>query len=418
MARLSIQLKNTQQKTYHFTLGALTTTFFLWGFIASFNDILIPHLKSVFDLNYSQAMLIQFCFFIAYFFVSLPAGRIVKRIGYKNGVVTGLVIAGFGCLLFYPAAEIELYPLFLLALFVLASGITFLQVSANPYVTTLGTTHTAASRLTLMQGFNSLGTTVGPIVGSLLILSAVLTDDPIIQEQQTQASSVQLPYLFISALLFILAFTFKKLSLQEKPLVPIKDVPATIVSGQQKLMLHTYLASVGIFAYVGAEIAIASLLISYLSEPYILNISHSSAALYLAYYFGGSMLGRFFGAYIMRRVVVQKLLAFNAIMAITLIVISISFSGTLSMVSILAVGLSNSIMFPAIFSLGVKDLGEATSQGSGILCLGIVGGAFIPMLQATFADNYGLQLSFLVPICCYIYILYFGLIGANIRIKR
>jgi len=408
MSHQLVPNKNSDDHLYFFTLSILTTTFFTWGFLASFNDILIPHLKNIFNLSYSKAMLIQFCFFIAYFFVSIPAGKIVKRIGYKNGIVTGLIIAACGCLCFYPAAEFELYFLFLLALFILASGITFLQVSANPYATTIGKPATASSRLTLMQGFNSLGTTTGPIVGSIVIFTSLD------MSQSADASVVQLPYLTLSFVLFCLALIFKRLKLKEMRSDTI-NLEKIIRENRQKIPPHTYYAVLGIFCYVGAEITIASLLISYLAEPFILDVSHSVAARYLSIYFAGAMIGRFFGAYIMRYVQPHLMLIINALLAIMLIATSISFSGQISAMTMLAVGICNSIMFPTIFSLGLKGLKSSTSQGSGLLCLGIVGGGIIPLIQGMFADKYGLQLSFIVPLCCYIYIGYFAILCKKLQ---
>ena len=412
-----------------YTLIILTSLFFMWGFVACLNDILIPHLKSVFDLNYTQAMLVQFCFFSAYFVVSIPAGNVVKKVGYKYGIVTGLCIAGTGCLTFYPAATTQSYPLFLLALFVLASGITFLQVSANPYVTLLGAAKTASSRLTLTQAFNSLGTTIAPFIGGAFILAAVsigvediaqlsIAEQAVIKAEQ--ASSVKGPYLVVAGILFLLAIIFVLLKLPDLH----KNSDTKSASSMSSSMLsvlktpHLMLGAVGIFVYVGAEVAIGSLIINFLNQSNIANISTIEAANYVPYYWGGAMLGRFIGAFLMRYIAANIMLTTNALFAVLLIAIAVFGDGQIAMWAILLVGLCNSIMFPTIFSLGVQDLGDSTSQGSGILCLAIAGGAIIPMIQAMFSDIIGIQMAFLVPLLCYVYIIFYGVSGSKIRMTK
>ena len=395
-----------QQKNYNFALTSLTSLFFMWGFITCLNDILIPHLKAVFDLNYTQSMLIQFCFFGAYFLVSLPSGSLVKKIGYQKGIVIGLVIAALGCLLFYPAASSHSYPLFLGALFVLASGITLLQVSANPYVTLLGPESTASSRLTMTQAFNSLGTTIAPYFGAILILGEATE-----LASSTSAESVQMPYLFLTAMLLLLAAIFAFIKL---PNMAQEDTEQTRdIEGSAWQYRHLVLGAIGIFVYVGAEVSIGSFLVNFIAEPSIAGLPESDAAKYLTYYWGGAMVGRFIGAAVMQKVAAGKVLAFNAVSACVLIGIAIMTSGHLAMWAILLVGLCNSIMFPTIFSLSIAQLGKHTSQGSGILCLAIVGGAIVPVIQGLLADAIGIQLAFILPIFCYIYIAYFGLKGAS-----
>lgn len=394
-----------------FALIALTSLFFMWGFITCLNDILIPHLKSVFDLNYTQAMLIQFCFFGAYFLISLPAGALVKRIGYKMGIVTGLAIASIGALLFYPAASLLKYPLFLGALFVLAAGITILQVSANPYVTALGDPKTASSRLNLTQAFNSLGTTVAPFIGAFFILSAATVGVDQILDTQAQADTVKFPYLVLAAILALLALIFSQLNLPaitEHNSAEDTHTDAGSVWSQP----HLVLGALGIFLYVGAEVAIGSFLVNFLGQDNIAAMEETEAAHYIAYYWGGAMVGRFIGAAVMRYVRPGRLLAFNAVCAIVLISAAILGSGSLAMWAILLVGLCNSIMFPTIFSLAINQLGSNTSQGSGIVCLAIVGGALVPLLQGVLADTIGIQQAFVVPLLCYFYIAYYGLKGS------
>ncbi|MCG7532409.1 L-fucose:H+ symporter permease [Psychrobium sp. MM17-31] len=399
---------------YGFALVSLTSLFFMWGFITCLNDILIPHLQSVFSLTHFQAMLIQFCFFGAYFIVSIPAGILVKRIGYKGGIVTGLIIAAIGCLLFYPAASMQEYAVFLGALFVLASGITILQVAANPYVTALGPEKTAASRLNLTQALNSFGTTIAPWFGSLLILSAVAHDVSSMTDAQrlAQAESVQMPYILLASMLLILAAIFSQLKL---PVIDaIEDTSGEVTDDSAWNHRHLVLGAVGIFMYVGAEVAIGSFLVNFFGLENIAGLNHADAAKYLTYFWGGAMVGRFIGAAVMQKLAAGKVLAFNAGAAVLLLVITIIAEGQLAMYAVLLIGLCNSIMFPTIFSLGVAGLGKVTSQGSGILCLAIVGGALIPPLQGLMADAVGIQLSFALPLICYIYIAYYGLIGSKV----
>lgn len=396
-------------RNYTFALTSLTSLFFMWGLITSLNDVLIPRLKAVFSLSYTEAMMIQFCFFFAYFVVSLPAGSLVKKIGYKSGIVVGLIIAGIGCAGFYPAAEFQSYNFFLAALFVLASGITILQVSANPYVTVLGAPETASSRLTMTQAFNSLGTTIGPWIGGILILSAATGG---VEDAAAGASSVQMPYLGLAAALVFMAAIFSVLKL---PHVDVEDDSGD-VGGDDGMSAWSYshlvLGAVAIFVYVGAEVSIGSFLINFLAEESIAGLEEHDAAKYVSFYWGGAMVGRFIGAIAMQKISAGKALAFNAVMASVLVVLTVVSSGAVAMWSILFVGLFNSIMFPTIFSLGVTGLGRHTSQGSGILCLAIVGGALIPLLQGLLADTYGVQNAFALAVVCYLYIAYYGLKGS------
>jgi len=395
-----------------FALVSLTSLFFMWGFITCLNDILIPYLRGAFDLSYTQAMLVQFCFFGAYFIVSLPAGNLVGKIGFKKGIVTGLSVASFGCFLFYPASLLEVYSLFLLALFVLASGITILQVSANPYVSALGPSKTASSRLTMTQAFNALGTTVAPFFGAWLIFSGT-------EHVIADASAVQIPYLLLSVSLLVLALIFAYLKLpglgqkDTSKSTSHKQAVQTQIVQKSWHFSHLKLGAVGIFLYVGAEVAIGSFLINFLAEPSIAGMAESQAANYIAYYWGGAMVGRFIGALVMQRIAAGKVLAFNAACSISLILLAVFLDGPVAMWSILAVGLFNSIMFPTIFSLAINDLGDAASHGAGVLCLAIVGGAIIPLFQGVLADLVGVQLAFILPIFCYVYIAYYGLIGSK-----
>ncbi|GAB2504279.1 L-fucose:H+ symporter permease [Lysobacter humi (ex Lee et al. 2017)] len=400
--------------TSRYPFLVVTMLFFMWGLLTSLNDVLIPHLKSIYTLSYVQAMLVQFCFFGAYFIVSLPAGALIRRIGYQRGAVTGLGIAAIGCLLFYPAAQSD-YWLFLVAFFVLAAGITILQVAANPYVTVLGDPQTASSRLTLTQAFNSLGTTVGPYVGSALILggAAVLTaDDLATMDAATQAayrareaSTVQGPYLGLALALALLAVVFAIVRL---PKISHADESR---GSAGSILRHRRLAFgvLAIFVYVGAEVSIGSFLVNFLENPAIGGLDAVTAGKTVALYWGLAMIGRFIGAAVMRRVRPGLVLGFCATMAALLVLVAILAGGKPAMVAILGVGLFNSIMFPTIFSMSLHGLGEQTSKGSGLLCMAIVGGAIVPLVQGAFADRIGLQPSFFVPMLCYLVILAFGL---------
>lgn len=401
-----LHTETSSQKNYGFALTSLTLLFFMWGFITCLNDILIPHLKNVFQLNYTQSMLIQFCFFGAYFIVSLPAGQLVKRISYKRGIVVGLIVAAIGCALFIPAASYRVYALFLGALFVLASGVTILQVAANPYVTILGKPETAASRLTLTQAFNSLGTTVAPVFGAVLILSAA-TDATV----NAEADAVRFPYLLLALAFTVLAIIFAIL----KPQDVQEDEPALSdkKEGSAWQYRHLVLGAIGIFVYVGAEVSVGSFLVNFLSDPTVAGLSETDAAHHVAYFWGGAMVGRFIGSAAMRYIDDGKALAFNAFVAIILLFITVATTGHIAMWSVLAIGLFNSIMFPTIFSLALHGLGSHTSQGSGILCLAIVGGAIVPLIQGALADAIGIHLAFLMPIICYAYIAFYGLIGSK-----
>jgi len=389
-----------QQKTQTFAFIAMTCLFFFWGFITVLNDILIPFLKESFNLNYTQAMLVQSCFFGAYFIISPLAGKLIDRVGYQQGIVLGLLTTAAGCLLFYPSAELHLYVLFLLAFFVLASGITILQVAANPYVAALGPENTAASRLNLAQAANSFGTTVGPLVGAALILGVAVAD----------ASAVQGPYLMLAGLLVAVALMFRFIKLPKIASVESEEnTNDDSVWNRRSLVL----GALAIFLYVGGEVSIGSFLVNYFAESSIGGLSHEKAGEMVAYYWGAAMVGRLVGAAAMRYIPPTKYLSVNALIAILMIVVSMNSTGSIAMWSILAVGFFNSIMFPTIFTLAVKGLGSLTSKGSGLICQAIVGGALIPLVQGAAADNVGIQLSFIVPMLCYIYIGWYALKGAD-----
>lgn len=418
----SVQYNN--QRNYLPELTILTSLFFMWGFLTCLNDILIPHLQNVFELNYFESMLVQFTFFLAYFLISLPSGKLVEKVGYKKGIVIGLVTAGIGTLIFYPAAGLRSYPVFLLAFFILASGITLLQVAANPYVTILGKPETASSRLNLTQAFNSLGTTVAPYFGSLLILStAIKTAEELSKMSPTEveaykaaeATAVQYPYLGLAAVLFIIAGVFAIIKL---PQIEASTVQSTEGNGNYDEIhesawgyKHLLLGAIGIFVYVGAEVAIGSFLVKY-----FVSLDNSmiemEAGKMVSFYWGGAMVGRFIGSAVQRKIKPGIVLGFNAIVAALLVLTSMMTNGKVAMWSILLVGLFNSIMFPTIFSLAIRGLGKHTGQASGILCMAIVGGAIIPVIQGLIADSIGIHHAFILPVLCYLFISYYGFKGS------
>ncbi|MBN2598236.1 MAG: sugar MFS transporter [Marinifilaceae bacterium] len=392
--------EKAQGMNYKGALALLTSLFFMWGFLTCMNDILIPHLKGLFDLSITQAMLVQFTFFGAYFLMSLPAGWIIGKIGYKMGIVTGLGIAAIGAALFFPAAAFLSYGFFLFALFVLAVGIVILQVAANPFVAELGTPETASSRLNLTQGFNSLGTTVAPIFGAYLILDNTSVDIA------GKAEAVQMPYVGLAIALAVIAVIFALVKLPK-----IQDAEEEKAEGSVWKFRHLILGALAIFTYVGAEVSIGSALVMYFGDEGLHLFGEAEAASYVSVFWGGAMIGRFIGSAIMQKVSASKVLAFNSVMVVVLVVVSMLTNGYVAMWSLVLVGLFNSIMFPTIFTLAIDGLGKYTSQGSGILCLAIVGGAIIPMIMGVLADNFGLRNSFALTIICYGYILFYALRG-------
>lgn len=401
-------------------LAIVTTLFFMWGFLTSLNDILVPHLKSIFDLSYARAMLIQFAFFSAYFLFSIPWSKIVNAIGYQKTMVAGLLSMAVGALLFVPAASFASFALFLGALIVLAAGITGLQVAANPYVVVLGKPETASSRLDLAQAFNSLGTTIAPALGGLLILSASapameelhrLSPQALHLHRVEQAATVKMPYIVISVALAVLALliAMSKLPTIKTAVAGAAGKAADSIWRHPNLMF----GALGIFAYVGAEVSVGSFLVNYLGQPDIAGLSPKTAAEYVSFYWGGAMVGRFLGAALLRRIGTGHLLAICAICTGSLVTASMLTTGHVAMWSILAVGFFNSIMFPSIFSLGVAELGPLTAGGSGLLNMAIVGGAILPLIQGVIADHIGIQHAFFIPVVCYVYIVFFALSGSK-----
>ncbi len=402
-------MSTPSQQNHNSALVVLTTLFFMMGFITCMNDILIPHLKEIFDLTYVQAMLIQFCFFTAYAIMSIPMGHLVGKIGYKNGVIGGFLLTAVGCLLFYPAAGSHSYPTFLGALFILASGVTLLQVAGNPYVTLLAKPGKESATLTLVQAFNSLGTTIAPQIGAFLILA----DATQAASKAEKISSVQIPYLGLAGLLVILAVFVKMIRLPDARKIAEAESEHNH-DGKHSVWQykHLVLGAAGIFCYVGAEVSIGSLMVNVLG--FLKGLDHASAAQYLSFYWGGAMVGRFLGSAVMAKIAPNRYLAFNATIAVVLLIIAMMTgkgNADVAMWALLAIGFFNSIMFPTIFSLATKNLGKFTNAASGVLCTAIVGGAIVPVVQGWAVDTYSLMSSFVVSAVCYLYIVFFAVKG-------
>ncbi len=441
----------------------LTGLFFMWGFMTVLNDILIPYLKGVFELNHTEAMLIQFAFFgayfigsLIYFIISVKYGDPIHKIGYKNGIIIGLLISAIGSSLFYPAANFLMYGFFLAALFIMGLGFTLLQIAANPYVAILGSEKTASSRLNLSQGFNSLGTTIGPLIGGYLIFKYFGG------VEIEGAKAVQIPYLFFTGIFLLLAVLIKMANL------PRLTTSESIKKGLGVLKHpHLVFGILAIFMYVGGEVSIGSILISYLGLENIAGLGESDASKYVAFYWGGLMIGRFMGAVSLSKIKnlwVKQLgmigipimaflviLYFNGIqtasiysifliinflgfligkslpnrtlfvfasIAVFLLILTLVSNGMIAMWAVIGIGLFNSIMWSNIFTLAIEGLGEYTSQGSSLLVMAILGGALVPVFQGMAADAYGVHASFVVPIFCYVYIAFYGLKGYQRKIVK
>lgn len=414
---------SSDQPSNYRAMAMVTTLFFMWGFLTALNDILVPHLKSIFELNYTRVMLINSAFFGSYFVFAIPSGKLIEKIGYKKTMVVGLLIMAIGAVLFVPAANVPSFELFLAALIVLAAGVTALQVAANPYVTVLGPARTASSRLNLTQAFNSLGTTIAPYVGGLLILAAApmsssqlqqLSAPALLAYRQHEASSVKMPYVFIAIALTALALAIAMFNLpkieQTREFRPMgeTDAAASELWKQRQLIL----GALGIFLYVGAEVSIGSFLINYFTQPEIGNMNVKAAAALVSLYWLGAMIGRFIGSAVLQKLPTRAVLGTVAVIACLLVATSMLTTGWTAMVSIILVGLFNSVMFPNIFSLGIEGLGPLTGKGSGLLVMAIVGGAIIPVAEGALADRIGIHHAFILPALCYVYIAYYGYRGS------
>jgi FHS family L-fucose permease-like MFS transporter len=399
-------------------MSLLASLFFTWGFITVINNTLLPHLRSVFELNYTQTTLIESVWFIAYFVASIPAARLIERIGYKKSLVVGLGIMALGALMMIPAARLPSYIVTLVALFVIACGITLLQVAANPYVAVVGTPQTASARLNLVQAFNSLGTMFAPLFGGYLILGRsnsgtagaehVLTQ----AERLADAQAVQLPYLIVAAVLVVLAIIIARFPLPEMGAATSRVSKAERASHSLWRHRNLVFGIPAIFIYLIAEIGVANLFINFVSQPQIGNVSHEQASHYLFLLWGGMMVGRFVGSMLMRSISAEHVLAAASVGACIVMLVATFSTGPTAMWALISVGLFHSIMFPTIFTLGIKGLGPLTEEGAGLLIMAIAGGALV-VVQGWLADIYGLQLSFLLTAACELYVLFYALWGAR-----
>ncbi|MFD1143146.1 sugar MFS transporter [Larkinella insperata] len=387
-------------------LASLAVLYFMMGFITCLNDTLVPFFKKGFNLNYAQSSLVQFYFFLTYGIMSIPAGKIVERLGYKTGMVLGFAVAALGAVLFYPASALHQYALFLAALFVIAIGIVLLQVAANPYITILGPAQTASARLTLIQGVGSVGTTVAPLFGAVFILAPLAS---------ASSDAIRYPYLGIAALLATIALVLGRLRL---PVLKaganseaLPDSARNRVFSFRNLRLGVW----GIFCYVGAEVAIGTFLTNYIADT--LSISEKEANPLVAFYWGSMLIGRFAGAFLLKSVKASTMLSVCAVLAITLVTVSIAATGYVAVWTMIAVGLCNSVMFAILFSLSVQGLGRLTDRASGWLATAITGGAVVPFGQGLLIDRFSWPVAFLLPIACYVYILFYGLNGYKTTVR-
>jgi FHS family L-fucose permease-like MFS transporter len=418
-ASVTVDSATAATATQRSALTLLASLFFMWGFITVINNTLLPHLRSVFDLNYTKTTLIESVWFIAYFFASIPSAKLIERIGYKRSMVVGLLIMAGGALLMIPAARIPSYGVVLTALFVIASGITLLQVAANPYVAVIGPPQTASARLNLVQAFNSMGTTFAPLFGGYLILSRSASGNLeggaaalSFEQRMADAQSVQLPYFIVAVVLAILAIVIARYRL------PDLDASARRLDAAERkhhsLWRHRnlVLGIPAIFIYLIAEIGVSNLFINFVSMPEIGGLTHAQASRYLFLLWGGMMVGRFVGSQLMRSYSAERVLACASLGAFIVMSVTVVASGPLAMWSLISVGLFHSIMFPTIFTLGIRGLGPLTEEGSGLLVMAIAGGALV-VVQGQFADAFGLQLSFLITAACELYVLFYALWGSK-----
>lgn len=407
MASISTQNFSVSKTTgvkqnYNPALVSLAILYFMMGFITCLNDSLVPFFKTGFNLSYSQSSLVQFYFFLTYGIMSVPAGKLVEKIGYKNGMVGGFFIAALGAFLFFPASIFHIYGLFLAALFILATGIVLLQVAANPYITVLGRAETASSRLTLIQGIGSIGTTVAPVFGAVFILSSL-------KNSLASSEAVRIPYLAISGCLLIIAMIVSRLRLPQIKAAGDLNSYATTTARTIFSFRNLNLGIVAIFMYVGAEVSIGTFLTNYISDK--IHVESHTASNYVAFYWGGMLVGRLIGAVVLRSVRPQIVLAVLSVGAISLILFSVMNEGFMAIWSMIAVGLCNSVMFAIIFSLSVNGLSKFTTRASGLLSTAIVGGAVISYTQGILKDNFSWQVAFIVPVICYIYLAFYGVNG-------
>lgn len=406
---------------YGKTLSLLASLFFMWGFITVINNTLLPHLRSVFDLNYTQTTLIESVWFIAYAFASMPSAFLIERVGYKKAIIIGLIIMAVGAVGMVPAARIPSFEITLFALFVIACGIALLQVAANPYVAVIGPSESAESRLTLVQAFNSMGTFFAPYFGGYLILSRTMSGTTLegteisLAQRMADAEATQLPYILCAVVLIAIAFIIARSSL------PTLGEESRRANAEERKHLSLWshrnlvFGVPAIFIYLIAEIGVANLFINFVSQPSIGNMTHATAANYLVLMWGGMMVGRFAGAFIMRKFPADKVLAGYSLAAFVVMIAAATLSGPMAMWALILVGLCHSIMFPTIFALGIKGLGPLTEEASGLLITAIAGGALV-VVQGWLADSYGLQNSFWLTVACELYVLFYALWGCKPKV--
>ena len=391
---------------YTIPLILMVSLFFLFGFVTVLNDILIPHLKSLFNLQNWQAMLVQSCFFGAFFIMSMPAGWLIGKVGYKKGIVIALGLLAVGLLLFIPASMVISYGFFLFALFIVGSGITTLQVAANPYISALGKPEKAATRLNLAGSLNSFATTIGPMVGAYFIF----IDGTVVE----RAAAVRIPYIGLAIFVGLLALAISRVQLPE--IIPTKKKEEKNTDGSSAWNYsHLVLGALAIFFYVGAEVACGSIIINYFAEPDMGGIGEVEAANYVSLYWGGLMVGRFIGIFALQKIKMERGLFAVSIIALFLVLVTMFSSGEIAKWSVCAIGLCCSVMWPCIFPLGIRGLGTHTNHGSGIMIAMIVGGALVPPLQGYLADVIGYHMSFLIVLVCFAYILFYALIGHKVK---
>jgi FHS family L-fucose permease-like MFS transporter len=399
----------------------LTSLFLMWGLVIGLNTSLVENFKLVFSLSVNQALILQFAFFATYFIVAVPAGKFIDSVGYKNGIVGGLLLAGIGAILFIPAANAQSFSMLLLAMFLLAGGITVLQVAANPYVVLYGDPSLADERLSLKQGFNALGSMIAPIILTFVLFSPVHARPELLAEmtpdqiKEAYANDVKLPYTVIAIIMFLLAGL---MAISKLPKFNTKSIEPTVAlkGGKERKFViefnHLMLGAVAVFAYMGAEIALSVYLSGNISR--LSGLNEIQALNYLAFYYGGMMVGRFAGAYILPSFDLHKAVAFCAIGAATLTIIGANTTGMVSMWSLLLVGLFNSILFPALFTLGISGLGKFSEEGSSVLIMGSVGGAVVPLLVSqVLAGGTAPSIALLIPAACYLFVVFYALVGSR-----
>lgn len=412
------KVKNRNQ--FLIPLLVVMSLMFIWNLSRNINDVLIPHLKRACQLTDFQSSLVQSAFFGGYFLLALPVGQYIRRFGYRAGMITGLLLAAVGAFIFFPAAEMRLYPLFLTALFIMAAGFTFLEVTATPYLSILGDPEKASSRLSLSAAVGSIGATIGPYIGAVFLLHATDTPEATVQQfspsqladyLNAEAQLVKIPYLALGSLFLVLGaalFFIKLPDIQEE--------------GEQNIRLksifkfkHTVLGALGVFCYLGAEVGIVSFLIRYAKSLEINGLGEQKAALFITLFMALVLVGRLAGAYFLQKVNPSKMLMACALGAIALVTVAIFSTGYVSIVSLSIVGLCTSVMYPILFTLSIKNLGAYTKTGSSLIIMSIVGGAIVPPLMGLISDMYSIRFAFVLPILCYAYILYYAQKGHIIK---